>query len=235
MHIGMFDPTIILLIPAIIFSLVAQAKVSGAFNKYSKVRSIRGVTGAQAARMILDRNGLQGVAIEITEGKLSDHYDPKAKVIRLSPEVHGAPSVAALGVAAHEAGHAIQHAQKYSPLAIRNAIVPVANIGSTLSWPILIIGIVMISAGNHFHGNMLLNIGVLLFVAVAVFQAVTLPVEFNASKGAIEELETYNLIQVEERRDTRKVLSAAAMTYVAALAMSVLTIIRFLIIIRGSD
>ena len=235
MHIGMFDPTIILLIPAIIFSVVAQAKVSGAYSKYSQVRSARGVTGAKAARMILDRNGLQDVRIEITEAKLSDHYDPRKKVIRLSPGVHDTPSVAALSIAAHEAGHAIQHAQKYSPLAIRNTIVPVVNVGSWLAWPLLIIGLVIVSAGNYVHGNMLFNIGVILFAGVVVFHAITLPVEFNASRRAIEELENYGLIQMDEKRGAQKVLSAAAMTYIAALAMALANLVRILIILRGRD
>jgi len=234
MHFGMFDSTIILLLPAILFAFLAQAKVSSAYNKYSKVRNMRGMTGAEAARMILNRNGLQDVAIEISKGKLSDHYDPRKRTIRLSPDVYNTPSIAAVSIAAHEAGHAIQHAEHYTPLALRNTIVPVVSIGSMLSWPLLIIGILMISAGNYTHGSLIFNIGILFFAGVVVFHAITLPVEFNASNKAMMELESYGIIRIEERRDAQKVLSAAAMTYVAALAVAVANLLRFLII-RGSD
>jgi len=234
MHLGMFDPTIILLLPAIAFAFFAQAKVSSAYGKYAKVRNMKGMTGAQAARIILDKNGLSNVGIEISKGKLSDHYDPGKRKVRLSPDVHNTPSIAALSIAAHEAGHAIQHAKGYSPLVIRSTIVPVVNIGSTLSWPLLILGMIIVAAGNYTQGNMIFNIGIFLFAGVVIFHAVTLPVEFNASGRAMEELEQCGIIRSDERKSAQKVLSAAAMTYVAALAVAVANLIRILII-RGSN
>ena len=229
-----FDPTIIILLPAIIFAVSAQAKVSSAYNKYSKVRNRRGLTGAQAARMILDRNGLTGVDIEITKGKLSDHYDPRKRILRLSPDVYSNPSVAAVSIAAHEAGHAMQHAISYKPLGIRNAIAPVVNIGSMLSWPLLLIGILLITGGSYYHGNLVFNIGIIFFIGVLLFHTVTLPVEFNASSRAIRELEEYGIVYDEEKRGAKKVLSAAAMTYVAALAVAVANLVRILLI-RGRE
>ena len=214
-----FDVTFIILIPAIIFAFYAQAKVSSAYNRYARVANKNRVTGAQAARKILDTNGMQGVPIEITQGKLSDHYDPSKKVMRLSPEVYNTTSVAAVSIAAHEAGHAIQQNTGYSPLSIRNSMVPVVNIASTLSWPLLIIGLIVGVATPN--GGILFNVGVLFFLGVVLFHAVTLPVEFNASSRAIQQLTDLNIIYPDEASASKKVLSAAAMTYVAALAMAI--------------
>lgn len=232
--IGMFDPTIILLLPAILFAFIAQGKVNSAYNKYSKVRNIRGMTGAQAARVILDRNGLSDIGIEITKGRLSDHYHPKKRKLFLSPDVYGSQSLAAVSIAAHETGHAIQHAKRYVPLTVRNTIVPVVNVGSMLSWPLLLIGIAVISAGYYFEGNLIFDIGIIFFLGVVLFHTITLPVEFNASSRAMTQLEEYGIIYGEENRGAKKVLSAAAMTYVAALAIAVANLLRILLI-RGRE
>jgi Zn-dependent membrane protease YugP len=208
--------------PVLILSLVATVKVKSTFNKYSKVMSASGMTGADAARELLRRNGLTNITVTETGGFLSDHYDPSKKVIRLSPNVFRSNSVAAIGVAAHETGHAIQHAKAYSPLVLRNTMVPVANIGSTLSWIIIFAGFIL-----GFMG--LVKIGIVLFSAVVVFQVITLPVEFNASSRAKEMLASYGLISQGELQGVRKVLSAAAMTYVAAAASSIMTLLYFLI------
>lgn len=227
-----FDPTIIILLPAIIFAFYAQGKVNRAYRIYSKVRNRKGITGAQAARAILDRNGLSDVGIELIKGRLSDNYDPKTKKLRLSPDVYSSASIAAVGIAAHEAGHALQHAMRYKPLSIRNAIVPAVNIGSFLSWPLLLIGLAVISAGRYYEGNLIFDLGVIFFLGVLVFHAVTLPVEFNASRRAMRQLAEYGIIYDEENSGVRKVLSAAAMTYVAALAVAVANLLRILLI-RG--
>lgn len=227
-----FDPTIIILIPAIIFTMIAQSKVNSAYTKYATVWNRRGMTGAQAARRILDSNGLRDVPIEITQGRLSDHYDPRSRVMRLSPKVYNEPSISSVSIAAHEAGHAIQHAKNYAPLKIRNTIAPVVSIASNLAWPILMVGLLIIGAGNLSSGNMIFDIGILLFTAAVVFQGITLPVEFDASKRAIEQMNSLGIIYMEETSSAEKVLSAAAMTYVAALAASVANLIR-LLLIRG--
>ncbi|HNW29107.1 MAG TPA: zinc metallopeptidase [Spirochaetota bacterium] len=208
--------------PVLILSLVATIKVKSTFNKYSKVMSASGMTGADVAKELLRRNGLTNVTVTETGGFLSDHYDPSKKVIRLSPNVFRSNSVAAIGVAAHETGHAIQHAKAYSPLVLRNTMVPVANIGSSLSW-------IIIFAGFIFGFMGLVKIGIILFSAVVVFQVITLPVEFNASSRAKEMLASYGLISQGELLGVRKVLSAAAMTYVAAAASSIMTLLYFLI------
>lgn len=225
-----FDSTIILLIPAILFALYAQSKVSSAYKKYANVRNKRGMTGAQAARMILDNNGLRDVRIEMIGGTLSDHYDPRTKVMRLSSKVHNEASVASVSIAAHESGHAIQHAKLYMPLKIRNTIAPVVKFSSMLSWPLIFIGVMMASAGNYTKGNFIMDIGILFFTAVVLFHAVTLPVEFNASSRAIKQMESLGIVYQEEKSSAKKVLSAAAMTYVAALATAVINLIRLLII-----
>ena len=229
-----FDPTIILLLPAVVFAFIAQAQVNSAYGKYAQVRNMRGITGAQAARNILDRNGLSHIGIEIGKGKLSDHYDPRKKIIRLSPEVYETASIASVSIAAHEAGHAVQHARRYVPLVVRNGIVPVVNVGSMLSWPLIIIGIFLVSAG-HYYGEQVLYLGVIFFVGVVAFHAVTLPVEFNASSRALAELYEYGIIRDEEKKYAKKVLSAAAMTYVAALAVAVANLLRILVILRGRN
>ena len=223
-----FDPTYIVLVPAIIFAFYAQMKVSSAYSRYSRVRNRRGITGAQAARMILDANGLGDVRIEVTRGRLSDHYDPRGRVMRLSQEVYNNPSIAAVSIAAHESGHAVQHGESYAPLKIRNAIVPVVNIASFMSWPLLIIGLFM----GPGTGTLVFDIGVIFFLGVVVFHAITLPVELNASKRAIAQLSSLGIVYPEETAGARKVLSAAALTYVAALATAVLNLVRILMLRR---
>lgn len=228
MYYGMFDPTIIILLPAIIFTFYAQSKVNSAYNKYATVRNRRGITGAQAARKILDSNGLQDVPIEVTNRRLSDHYDPRKRIMRLSPQVYNEPSIASVSIAAHEAGHAIQHANSYAPLKVRNILAPLVSIVSNLAWPILIVGLLIISAGNIFQGNMIFNIGIICYASAVLFQAITLPVEFNASNRAIQQMNELGIIYIEETASAKKVLSAAALTYVAALAASIATLLRIL-------
>jgi len=211
-----------LIVPAMIFSLVMQIMVKSAYKKQSRVRNARGITGAMAAQMVLDANGVQNVRIEMTRGKLSDHYDPRTNTIRLSEGVYGAASVAAVGIAAHEAGHAAQHAQKYTPIKARNAILPVCNIGSMAAVPLMILGAVL-----DFWG--LITIGLALYALIAVFQLVTLPVEFNASRRALRAIEGQNMLQGSERAGAKKVLTAAAMTYVAALVVSLANLLRFML------
>ena len=217
---------LILVVPAIIFSVWAQNKVTSTFKKYNQVRTYSGMTGYEAARRILSANGLYNVAVERVSGNLTDHYDPKANVIRLSDSVFNSNSVAAVGVAAHEAGHAVQYATHYAPIKLRTAIIPVTNIGSTLSIPVVLIG--------FFMGiQPLVNIGLLLFATVAVFQLVTLPVEFNASRRAVNALEMGGTMADDEMKAVKKVLSAAAMTYVAALAVSVANLLRLVLRFGG--
>lgn len=223
----------IILIAAIVFTLAAQAKVSSNFSKYSKVRNKRGISGAEAARRVLDANGLRDVAIEQIRGNLTDHYDPRHKVLRLSESVYQTASVAAVSVACHEAGHAIQHAESYAPLKIRNGIVPIVNIASNFSWFLVLIGIFLLYSGNAM-GDMMFNIGVIAFIAVIVFHAITLPVEFDASRRAIEQMEFQGIIDADEDKGARRVLTAAAMTYVASLAMAVANLLRILAL-RGRD
>lgn len=218
-----WDSTIIILIPAIIFSLVAQLMVKSTFSKYSKERNSRGLTGADAAREILDRNGLTNVRLERISGSLTDHYDPRANVIRLSDDVYGSATVAAVGVAAHEAGHAVQYATGYAPIKVRNAIIPVTRFGSSLSTPLVILGLA-------FSWDVLITVGILLFCAVVLFQAVTLPVEFDASGRAIRSLRSSHFLEDDELRDAKKVLTAAAMTYVAAMITALLSLVRLLLI-----
>lgn len=217
-----FDYSYLVLIPAMIFALVAQAMVSSAFNKYNNVRTGCSMTGADAARLILDRNGLHHVKIEQIAGNLTDHFDPRTNVIRLSGAVYSSTGIAAVGVAAHEAGHAVQYAEGYGPMKLRSAIIPVTNIGSKLALPIFIIGLLFSYEIAMF--------GIILFSLTAVFQAVTLPVEFNASRRAMEALDSSARLTSDELRGARKVLSAAALTYVAALASALSQILRLLII-----
>lgn len=229
-----FDWTIIILIPAMIFALYAQSRVSSAYRRYAAVRNRRGITGAQAARQILDSNGLNDVNIEMVNGTLSDHYDPRKRVLRLSSRVYNESSIASVSIAAHESGHAIQHAKSYMPLTFRNTIAPIVGVVSKLSWPLLIIGIIAVNAGYNTNGTLLFDLGILFFGGVVLFHAVTLPVEFNASRRAIHQMEALGVIYQEEVPAARKVLSAAAMTYVAALATAVANLIRILLI-RGRD
>ena len=219
-----YDWSYMLLLPAIIFTMYAQFKVQGNFKKYSNVRAMRGLTGAQAARRMLDAAGLHDVAIEPIRGSLTDHYDPRAQVLRLSQTVYGVNSVAAVSVACHEAGHAIQHAEEYTPLLMRNNIVPLVNFASQLSWPLIVFGIIL--GASSGIGDMLFMIGVIAFLAVILFHAITLPVEFNASSRAMAQMESLGIIMDDEKRGARKVLSAAAMTYVASLAMAIMNLIR---------
>ena len=234
MYFGAFDPTIIILIPAMIFAFYAQTKVSRAYNNYAKVGNRNRITGAQAARTILDANGLSDIPIEITAGRLSDHYDPKKKVMRLSPQVYNDASIASVAIAAHESGHAIQHDESYTPLKIRNLIAMPVSLISWLSWPLLIVGILIIQMGYYSQGNLIFNIGIFAFAGVVIFHSVTLPVEFNASKRAIALLVDQGIIYPEEAGGAKKVLSAAAMTYLAALAVAVANLIR-LLLIRGRN
>lgn len=218
-----WDPTMIILIPAVIISLYAQMKVSSTFHRYSQVPSNRGMTGADVARYILNKNGLYDVPIERIGGQLSDHYDPKTRVVRLSADVYGSTSLAALGVAAHEVGHAVQHDTGYMPLYLRNTIIPVTQIGSYLAIPLFFLGIFMSSP-------MLVKWGVLLFGAIVFFQMVTLPVEFNASSRALRTLGNEGILDASELKGTSKVLRAAALTYVAAALMAVLQLVRLVLI-----
>ena len=218
--------SMIFLIPAILFTLYAQSKVNSVYARFARVANRRGMTGAQAARMILDANGMSDVPIQVVAGKLSDHYDPRHRVMRLSQQVYHEPSIASVAIAAHEAGHAIQHSVGYSPLKIRNTIVPVVNLCSNMAWPILMVGLLM---GHSVMGDMVFNLGVLLFSSALVFQLITLPVEFNASNRALEQMEAMGIVtNDQETRGAKKVLSAAALTYVAALAMAVANLIRIL-------
>ena len=222
-----FDPTYILIIIAAIISLIAQWRVNSAFSKYSRVASMSGMTGAQAARMILQSNGINDVSVQRISGKLTDHYNPSTKVLNLSESVYGSTSVAAIGVAAHECGHAIQHARGYFPLSLRTALVPVANIGSQLSWVFIIVGAIL------SFNQTLITIGIIMFSAAVLFQLVTLPVAFNASARALEQLESNGILYRDEVSQTRKVLSAAALTYVAAAATAILQLLRLIILFGG--
>ena len=220
-----FDSTYLILLPAILFALWAQSRVKSTYAKYSK--EFAGLTGEEAARMVLEMNGITGVTIEPVAGELTDHFDPKSNTIRLSKGVYDVTSVAAVGVAAHEAGHAVQYAVGYSPIKIRTAIIPVTQIGSYLSWPLLLIGLLMGS-------ETLAMAGVLLFCTVVAFQLVTLPVEFNASNRALEALGASGYLKEEQLNGAGKVLRAAAMTYVAALAQAIAQLLRLLMIANRS-
>lgn len=236
-----YDWTILILIPPMIFALIAQAKVNSAYKKYSQIRSSRGITAHEAARQILDANGLSYIKIEHISGKLTDHYDPKAEVIRLSDSVDGNQSVAAIGIAAHECGHAIQHAEGYAPIKLRSAMVPITNIGSRLSMIFILIGLVLVSAqrgveamGMYNFGMAIAVVGILLFSLSTIFQLVTLPVEFNASSRALQTLNEFHILEDSEIPQAKKVLSAAAMTYVAALISSLASLLRIVLIVLGS-
>ncbi|WP_373898501.1 zinc metallopeptidase [Haloimpatiens sp. FM7315] len=223
-----YDNTIMLIIPAMIISFWAQTKVNSTFSKYSRVNSINGYTGAKVARMLLDSNGLYDIPVEITGGKLSDHYDPRNRVMRLSNDVYYGSSVAAIGVAAHETGHAIQHRLRYFPLILRNSIVPAANIGSNASW-------ILFVAGMIFKLKPLINFGIIMFSIVVLFHVITLPVEFDASNRALKIIEDRGILYGDENKGAKKVLKAAAMTYVAATLMAVSQLIRLLILSRNED
>ncbi len=214
---------IILVLPAVLLSMWAQARVTSTFSKYQKQISQRHMTGYDAARRILDQNGLSHIKIEHISGNLTDHYDPRGNVIRLSEGVYNSPSIAAMGVAAHEAGHAVQHSVNYMPIKLRNSVLPLANIGSRASIPLALLGIVLGIEG-------LVTVGIVLFAAVVLFQVVTLPVEFNASNRAITILYSSGLIGEEEKKGVKKVLGAAALTYVAAALTSLMNLLRLILV-----
>lgn len=213
---------IILVIPAMILAAWAQFKVKSTYNKFSKVSNNKGITGAYAAQAVLTHYGITDVRIEQVSGKLTDHYDPKAKVIRLSQGVYASTTIAAVGIACHEAGHAAQHAQNYAPIKIRNSLVPVCNIGSTLGIPLAILG--------YFLGfEPLISIGLLLYAAIALFQVITLPVELNASKRAMKVIDETGLLYDDEQGGAKKVLTAAAMTYIASMLVAIANLLRLIL------
>ena len=224
---------IVLVLPAVLFALWASAKVNSTFRKYSKQPVACYMTGHDAARMILDENGLRHVRIEVIPGSLTDHYDPRDNVVRLSEAVYNGSSTAAIGVAAHECGHAIQHATGYLPIRIRSALVPITNIGSRLSMPLIFLGLIFSFLSPVFA--YIAYAGVACFSLCALFQLVTLPTEFNASRRAIRVLEGSGRLSHEEIRGSRKVLTAAAMTYVAALAVSLMQLLRLLLIVASNN
>lgn len=215
----------IFMIPCLILSLYCSAKVNSTFNKYSKVANRRGLTGAQAAHQVLTANGVTGVTIEHVSGNLTDHFDPRTNTIRLSDSVYNSTSVAAVGVAAHEAGHAVQHAQDYFPNKLRSAIVPVANIGSKLSWILILIGFLL-----PVQYNFVITLGIVFFSLSVLFTLVTLPVEFDASKRALATIQSNNMLYDEEYTGAKKTLSAAAMTYVAAAATAIAQLLRLILL-----
>ncbi len=221
-----YDPTILIVLPGLLLALWAQFRVNSTFSKYSEVGTHRGYTAEQAARILLDENNLQSVRIERVSGHLSDHYDPRDKVLRLSDSVMNSTSVAALGVAAHEAGHAVQDANGYKPLVLRSAMAPVVSIGSNLAIPLFILGLI-------FAWEPLVNLGIILFSLIVVFSLVTLPVEFDASRRALATLEGNSLLDSDELTGARRVLNAAALTYVAAALQSILNLLRLLILSGG--
>ena len=225
------DYTFFLLIPCLLLAFYAQARVRGTYAKFSRVAAASGISGARMAREILNVGGAAEVQIEQTPGQLSDHYDPRKKVLRLSTGVYESSSIAALGIAAHEAGHALQHHSGYAPLALRNGIYPVANIGSTLAFPIFIAGFFFGSRGP----NILMDIGILLFSGAVVFSVLTLPVEFNASRRAVALLGERGYLHGQELDGARRVLSAAALTYVASTAMAAMQLIRMLVLRQSRD
>lgn len=219
-----FDWTYILVLIGAIISIIASARVNSTFHKYARQRSLSGMTGAQAAETILHNNGIYDVRVEHVRGELTDHYDPRTKTVRLSDSVYGSTSVAAIGVAAHECGHVMQHHENYAPLNVRTMLVPAANIGSQLGIPIILLGIL-------FGGSsLLINIGIWVFSIAVLFQIVTLPVEFNASRRALVCIEQYGIVTREEQAKSAKVLRAAALTYVAAAAASVLQLLRLILL-----
>lgn len=228
-----FDSTYILVLPAIILAVIAQGKVSSTFNKYSRVPSRIGMTGAEAARRIMELNGIYDVSIERVAGNLTDHYDPSKKVLRLSDNVYSSSSIAAIGVAAHETGHAIQHARGYAPLSLRSIMVPAVNFGSRLFLPLILLGLLF--SFSSAMGNSLITLGIILFGITVLFTLVTLPVEFNASKRAIACLTESRILYDDEVDGAKKVLSAAAMTYVASAAVAIAQFLRLLVLFGGRN
>ena len=229
-----FDPTFLILIPAFLFAMFAQSRVKSVFRRYSEVRGGRGMTGARAAREVLDANGLYDVPVVRVAGDLTDHYDPRDRTVHLSETVYDRTSVSAVSVACHECGHAVQHAEGYAPLTIRDAIVPVVNLASSLSWILIMIGLGLLvgSTQTASFGNIVLQIGIIAFVVILAFHLVTLPVELNASRRAVTQIETLGLLPEDQLGGARKVLRAAAMTYVASLAVAAANLIRILLIVN---
>ena len=224
-----WDPTYILVVIGAVICMIASARVKGTFNKYSQLRSMSGMNGAQVAQRVLQAAGIYDVQVRHVSGSLTDHYDPRTKTVNLSDPVYNATSVAALGVAAHECGHAIQHAKSYAPLSIRSALVPIANFGSMLAWPVILIGLLL----NTRSSGLIIDIGILLFSAAVLFQLVTLPVEFDASRRALVMLRTQGILADDELRYTRRVLKSAALTYVASAAAAILQLLRIILITNG--
>jgi hypothetical protein len=228
-----FDPLwLIIMAPAFIFMIYAQVKVNSTYKKYSKVFNQKGLTGAQAASQLLRNNGLGDIPVETVQGKLTDHYDPSKRVLRLSPEVAGTPSVAAIGIAAHEVGHAVQHKTKYGLMGIRSTLVPAANIGSTLGWVLIFLGVLLMGA-SRVLGGFVATAGIVLFAMAVLFILVTLPVEFNASNRARQMIKETGLLVGPEYDGASAVLSAAALTYVAAMLQAVAQLLYFVLIVFG--
>lgn len=223
---------LLIVLPCLLLSMLASWYVNRTFKRYAKVHSSRGITGAQAAQRVLFNNGVTNVRVEHVSGELTDHYDPKSNVIRLSDEVYGNTSAAAIGVACHEAGHAVQHATGYFPIKIRSAIIPITNIGSQLAMPLILLGLLFSVLG--YFSTILVDLGIACFGLSVIFQLVTLPVEFNASRRAIRAIEDGELLNCEELRDAKKTLTAAALTYVAALAVSVAQLLRLILLFGGN-
>jgi len=223
-----YDSTMLILIPAVIISFIAQMQISRTYSKYKSVGTRNGYTGQQVARMMLDEAGLFDIQIQIINQELGDHYSPSERILRLSPDVYNGSSVAAAGIAAHEVGHAIQHKESYKPIVVRNAIVPIVNIGSSFSWIVFFLGLVL-------GISKLTTIGIILFSGVVVFQLITLPVEFNASSRALSILKSRNILYEDEAKGAKKVLKAAAMTYVAEVLHSISQLIRLLVISNRND
>lgn len=224
-----WDPTYILVVIGAVICMIASARVKGTFNKYSQLRSMSGMNGVQVAQRVLQAAGIYDVQVRHVSGSLTDHYDPRTKTVNLSDPVYNATSVAALGVAAHECGHAIQHAKSYAPLSIRSALVPIANFGSMLAWPVILIGLFF----NTRSSGLIIDIGILLFSAAVLFQLVTLPVEFDASRRALVMLRTQGILADDELKYTRRVLKSAALTYVASAAAAILQLLRIILITNG--
>ena len=224
-----WDPTYILVVIGAVICMIASARVKGTFNKYSQLRSMSGMNGAQVAQRVLQAAGIYDVQVRHVSGSLTDHYDPRTKTVNLSDPVYNATSVAALGVAAHECGHAIQHAKSYAPLSIRSALVPIANFGSMLAWPVILIGLFF----NTRSSGLIIDIGILLFSAAVLFQLVTLPVEFDASRRALVMIRTQGILADDELKYTRRVLKSAALTYVASAAAAILQLLRIILITNG--
>lgn len=224
-----WDLTYILVVIGAVICMIASARVKGTFNKYSQIRSMSGMNGAQVAQRVLQAAGIYDVQVRHVSGSLTDHYDPRTKTVNLSDPVYNATSVAALGVAAHECGHAIQHAKSYAPLSIRSALVPIANFGSMLAWPVILIGLFF----NTRSSGLIIDIGIILFSAAVLFQLVTLPVEFDASRRALVMLRTQGILADDELKYTRRVLKSAALTYVASAAAAILQLLRIMLITNG--